>query len=279
MTPTVTQLEYPLNNRDESDTIVGSCQGILCIQRDLNFPVLWNPSIRKFTKLPSFEFPPNKFINPTYAFGYDHSTDTYKVVAVFSTSNIENGVYQLKTLVNVHTMGTNYWKRIQTEFPFKIPFTATGKFVSGCFNCVGFTDSVSPAVIVSLDLEKESYRALLLPDFGGIYVALTLEVLMDGLCMLCHSGTFSDVWVMKEFGNENSWARLFRVPYMGGVDSGPYTKAFYVYEDDQVLLECQSKLVIYNSRDGTFKSLEIQSTDGWMVPQVYQQSLISPCSY
>lgn len=108
MTPTATQLEYPLNNRDESDSIVGSCHGILCIQRDLSPPVLWNPSIRKFTKLPSFEFPWNKSINPTYAFGYDHSTATYKVFAVFSTSNIENGAYQSKTLVNVHTMGTDY---------------------------------------------------------------------------------------------------------------------------------------------------------------------------
>ncbi|RHN72395.1 putative F-box domain-containing protein [Medicago truncatula] len=128
MTPTFTQLEYPLNNRDESDSMVGSCHGILCIQCNLSFPVLWNPSIRKFTKLPSFEFPQNKFINPTYAFGYDHSSDTYKVVAVFCTSNIDNGVYQLKTLVNVHTMGTNCWRRIQTEFPFKIPFTGTGIF-------------------------------------------------------------------------------------------------------------------------------------------------------
>jgi len=175
-------------------------------------------------------------------------------------------------------MGTNYWRRIQTEFPFKIPFSATGKFVSGSFNWIGFTDSVSPPVIVSLDLEKESYRALLLPDFGEMYVALTLNVLMDCLCMLCHSDTFSDVWVMKEYGNENSWTRVFRVPYMGGAGSGPYTKVFHVYEDDQVLLEFQLKLVLCNSRDGTFKSLEIQSTDGWMVPQVYQQSLILPCS-
>lgn len=154
----------------------------------------------------------------------------------------------------------------------------TGKFVSGSFNWIGFTDSVSPAVIVSLDLEKESYRVLLLPDFGEMYMALPLDVLMDCLCVLCHSVTFSDVWVMKEFGNENSWARLFHVPYMGGVGSGLCTTAFYVYEDDQVLLECRSKLVVYNSRDGTFKRLEIQSTDGWMVPQVYQQSFISPCS-
>lgn len=79
------------------------------------------------------------------------------MVAVFCTSNIDNGVYQLKTLVNVHTMGTNCWRRIQTEFPFKIPFTGTGIFVSGSCNWIGFTDSVSPAVIVSLDLENESY--------------------------------------------------------------------------------------------------------------------------
>ncbi|RHN72390.1 putative F-box domain-containing protein [Medicago truncatula] len=99
------------------------------------------------------------------------------------------------------------------------------------------------------------------------------------LCLELHqSNTFSDVWLMKEYGNQDSWTRLFRVPYMGGVGSDPYTKALYVYEDDQVLLEYMMKLVVYNSRDGTFKTLKIQRRRDWMIPEVCQESLISPCA-
>jgi len=42
-----------------------------------------------------------------------------------------------------------------------------------------------------------------------------------------------------------------------------------------VLLEYLHKLVVYNSRDGTFKSLKVQKRHGWMFPDVYQESLIS----
>lgn len=83
---------------------------------------------------------------------------------------------------------------------------------------------------------------------------------------------------MKEYGNKYSWTKLFRVPYMGDVGSCPYTKALYLTEDDQVLLKYQAELVVYNSRDGTFKTPEIQNINRWLVPEVYQESLISPCS-
>jgi hypothetical protein len=49
MSTNITQLEYPLNNRDEDyslDLIVGSCNGIICLARD-SLVLLWNPSIRK----------------------------------------------------------------------------------------------------------------------------------------------------------------------------------------------------------------------------------------
>ena len=82
---------------------------------------------------------------------------------------------------------------------------------------------------------------------------------------------------MKEYGNEDSWTKLFRVPNMGDVSSFPYTRALHVYEDDIVLLQgFQLLLGVYNSRDATFQTLEIQNTDSRMVPQVYQESLISP---
>ncbi|RHN72871.1 putative F-box associated interaction domain-containing protein [Medicago truncatula] len=105
------------------------------------FPVLWNPSIMKFAKFPSLEIQGS---NTIYSgFGYDHHS---KVVAF-------SGVYQVQTYV--HTMGTNFWTRIQ-DFPQH----ESGKFINGTLNWLACNNST----IVSLDLEKGSYRKLLLPD-------------------------------------------------------------------------------------------------------------------
>jgi len=85
--------------------------------------------------------------------------------------------------------------------------------------------------------------------------------------------------ILREYGNRESWTRFFHVPHINGGGCGIYTRALYVYEDHQVLLEYLRKLVVYNSRDGTFKALKVQKRHGWMFPDVYQESLISPCSY
>ncbi|XP_061359681.1 F-box/kelch-repeat protein At3g23880-like [Gastrolobium bilobum] len=278
LTPIATQLQYPLNKRNHFDLIVGSCDGILCLAIDQSCALLWNPSIRKFKKSPSLENQRQLGSYTIYGFGYDHFTDSYKVVAVFCYECDSGGATVYKTLVKVHTLGTNYWRRIQ-EFPSGVPFDESGKFVSGTVNWLASATSSSSWVIVSLDLGKESYQELLQPDYGGVTVlTLTLGVLRDCLCILSHSDTFSDVWLMKDYGNKESWTKLFSVPYMGNPDSYPYTKALHISEDDQVLLEFQSRLVVYNSRDGTFKLPEIQSINSWVVPDVYVESLISPCS-
>lgn len=95
----------------------------------------------KFAKFPSLEIQGS---NTIYSgFGYDHHS---KVVAF-------SGVYQVQTYV--HTMGTNFWTRIQ-DFPQH----ESGKFINGTLNWLACNNST----IVSLDLEKGSYRKLLLPD-------------------------------------------------------------------------------------------------------------------
>jgi len=277
VTATVTHLNYPLNNRNRFGLIVGSCHGILCFALDECFALLWNPSIGKFAQLPSLDNPKREGSYTIYGFGYDHFNDSYKVVAVNCFESDSNGstskVYN--TEVKVYTLGTDYWRRIQ-DFPSGVPFDGLGTFVSGTINWLAAKDSI----IVSLDLEMETYQELMQPDYGAVpvtVVSVTLGVLRDCLCILAHSDTFSDVWLMKEYGNKDSWAKLFCVPYIGHVGSCLYTKALYLTDDDQVLLKYQAELVVYNSRDGTFKTLEIQNINRWMVPEVYQESLISPC--
>ncbi|CAK8531014.1 unnamed protein product [Lathyrus sativus] len=271
VTATATQIEYPLNNRNSFDQIIDSCHGILCFALNQRFVLLWNPSIRKFTKLPSLDNPDRERSYTVYGFGYTHLSDSYKVVAVSRFCESE-------TQVKVLTLGTNAWRRI-LDFPLGVTFYGSGKFVSGTVNWLASINSYSSWVIVSLDLEKESYQELLLPDYGGVtVVTLSLGVLQDCLCILSNSDTFSDVWLMTEYGNNYSWTKLFRIPYMGGVGFCPYNKTLYVSEDDKVLLKYQSSLVVYNARDGTLKTPEIKNINGWVVPEIYQESLISPCS-
>ncbi|CAL0301196.1 unnamed protein product [Lupinus luteus] len=274
-------LNYPLNNRNRFDVIVGSCDGMICFAIDQNWALLWNPSIRKFKKLPSLDNPKQEGSYTIYGFGYDHLSDTYKVVGVFCYECGNGGAIAYKTQVKVHTLGTDYWRRIQ-EFPSGVPFDSSGKFVCGAINWLASGSDAfnSSWVIVSLDLAKESYEELLQPDYGEVdVVTLTLGTLKDCLCVLAHGDTFSDVWLMKDYGNKESWTKLYRVPYMENTDSIPYTKALCISENDEVLLECQSTLVVYNSRNGTFRVPRIQEIGRWAtVTEIYVESLISPCS-
>jgi hypothetical protein len=65
--------------------------------------------------------------------------------------------------------------------------------------------------IVSLGLEKDSYQNLLLPDKVEIDGS-TLGLLRDCLCIFTNSYEFLDVWVLKDYGNQESWTKLYHIP-------------------------------------------------------------------
>jgi F-box interacting protein len=294
MSTNITQLEYPLNNRDEDysrDLIVGSCNGIICLARD-PLVVLWNPSIRKVKELPPFENP-DICQHMTYGFGYDYVTDDYKVVAFLGYCGLRDsstGDLVLKAEVKVNTLGTNFWRNIQ-DFPFdSLPdISSGGKFVSGAINWLASTSwNEGPYFIVSLDLGNESYQKILPPDYGEVHViALSLGVLRDCLCMI--SG--HDIWIMKEYGNQESWTKLFSVSYIRDPSKLYFlTKALYTFENGQVLLESwggwYKKLNVYDPKIGTFRFIKFQNESvydpgGWDFvdgPEICIESLISPCS-
>jgi len=97
-------------------------------------------------------------------------------------------------------MGTNFWTRIQ-DFPHCVPEHESGKFINGTLNWLAYNNST----IVSLDLEKGSYRELLLPDYGTTVNTKSLWILSEFLCTLSsHTGGHFEVWLMKEYGNREN---------------------------------------------------------------------------
>jgi len=259
---------------------VGSCNGILCIA-DTNAKgliILFNPSIRKLKELPLLETPRKT----TVGFGYDSCTDNYKVVALMPYKMRVGGHdYVYQTEVKIHILGTDFWKNSQ-EFPVGIvPIGQSGKFVSGTINWLTSIDleRKSPRFIVSFDLEKESFRKVLPPDNGGVDVCIfiALGVLRDCLCLTSRDDTYSvmDVWVMKEYGNRESWTKLFNVSYWGDPKDSAIGEPLYILEDNQVLLKFHEhlKLKLIDLRNGTITSPEF-----YYSPEICTESLISPCS-
>jgi F-box interacting protein len=278
-----TQFEYSPNNfngvypRACFQQFIGSCNGILCFADDYKgLVILWNPSIRKFKELPLFTKPKNHW-QMAFGFGYDSSKDKYKVVVVldyYMPHTTNEGSWVEKIEVKVHTLGTNIWRNIQ-GYPFGgVPVWGPGKFVSGTIN---WLVSGSPRFIVSFDLVNESYQKIL-PRIGGEDMCdlWSIGVLRDCLCVT----SVNDVWIMEEYGNKESWTKLFTVPYMREPAKYHVTIIpIYIFEDDQVILKFipdhEFNVSLYDSKSGTLKPTNFGD---FYFPEVCVESLISPYS-
>ncbi|XP_045823812.1 F-box/kelch-repeat protein At3g23880-like [Trifolium pratense] len=202
-----------------------------------------------------------------YGFGYDSISDTYKVVVVFSDLThddltIDELMNEVNREVMVHTLGTDSWKNV-SEFPFAfVSYCQYGQHVTGTINWLIFAGI--NRVIASFDLGKECYREVLLPDDSSKVDnnKLLLSVFRDCLCMI--SG--EDVWVMKEYGNKESWTKLFTISSMRDprASSYPFIWPIRVFEDEQVLMIYREDerwgYISYNYKNDTSKFLDFEIT-------------------
>ncbi|GAU38065.1 hypothetical protein TSUD_318590 [Trifolium subterraneum] len=293
---TPTQLNIPISISFSTNILgICSCDGIVCLSFDgRRSAVLCNPSLRKYSTLPPLENHRKREYcyqrevqSSLFSFGYDHVSEFYKVIAISCFKDKHNEV-------DVYTLGTNNWRSIQ-DFPYSSPFWH-GVFVGGTVNWLAdeeVSNSCRCQVIVSLDLEKESYQKISPPDLekDGHWALLMFR---DCLCisassnfvdqnMGCYS-TFLDFWIMNEYGIKESWTKLYHFADLGKVY--PYLKTVYISDDDQVLFNFDDliigewKWVVYNSKNGNVKIPKIKHGSYWTDPEVYVESLISlPCSY
>ncbi|KAI5397219.1 F-box/kelch-repeat protein At3g23880 [Lathyrus oleraceus] len=158
-----------------------NCVGILC-----------NPSIRKLKILP----PLNSSVI-SYTLGYD--CNNYKVIA------LTKGIGRVH--VHVHAFGTDSWRMIE-DFP-------DPNFISYAPGTIlnNYVNWLASGFIVSLDLKSESYQKISLPadiripnsTIGTFSGCLSLVTDRFGL-------GFLTVWIMKEFGNGDSWSIRVDVP-------------------------------------------------------------------
>lgn len=255
-------LDYP-KKPQRCVEIVNSCNGLICIAFDEEFVILWNPSTRKFRELPTYH--PELRCGDAYlvyGFGYDGSSNDFKVVSIFC---LYSGPNTYKTNVKVFSLKSNTWRTVEA-FPFGVvpsipygPLDYPGQFVNGSLHWLTTRVSestTSSSVIVSFDLKSERFGEVSQPIYDVLEdtkFTLMLGTLRNSLCVFCnYKDTRADLWILNEYGVMDSWTKLLTFPTL----SEPPALLF-MSEKSDIVFRLGSNILVYSSKDGKFKVVEI----------------------
>ncbi|XP_060180929.1 F-box/kelch-repeat protein At3g23880-like isoform X1 [Lycium barbarum] len=276
------------NNLPDSEMILGSVHGLICLADKNGDLFLWNPSIRKYKKVP-IPISPLSFSQwQIYGFGYDKFHNDYKVVATFlkygSFSQGELRIYSLKS---------DSWRRVD-DCQIGLRINVSGKFVNGKLHwpssafdgvCFLYTDGnflYEGWNIISFDLANEKWGKVEQPFYGkGEDISVLLGVLGSDLSIFCDcGGTHVDVWVMKEYGVKESWTKMCTIKYPG--DQVGYGNLFslhyFMLSKGEILVAFNSTSMIYNPKDDSSRILEVINFDNNPKAEIYIESLVCPFS-
>ncbi|XP_058741152.1 F-box/kelch-repeat protein At3g23880-like [Vicia villosa] len=282
---------YQLNDKS-CEEIVGSCNGLVCLaghslneitrckERWLRF---WNPATRAISnKLGAYYY---KFKYYKFTFGYDKSTETYKVV-VFG-SNLKE-----KNIVKILSLGDNVWRSIHGIHAIPLQFyfdhEYDGVHLSCTINWMAFQsvfggDDINEYVIISLDLSTDTFTQLMPPEnYDNDGYVPNICVLMDSLCFSYEKESEIFIWQMTKFGDEKSWSHFLKFSYHNvGIDykfGHPFI--LHISEDGDTLLLAnnqQDSAILYNWRNNIAKKTRINNKICWFSIRNYVESLVPTC--
>ncbi|XLR05805.1 hypothetical protein HN51_060691 [Arachis hypogaea] len=274
------------------DWVSGSCNGLVCVARFLCQPNndigdIWFRLLNPLTGFVSENSPCLRVnVHNSFGFGYDESSDSYKVVTVIPDSS---GT----VTAQVYSFGGSSWKTINSfpAFPF-FPEDINGHFIGGTLNWLGLRNphgadydwadvTLDMLMIVSFDLKSDTHKQILLPkgidEIPG--QKPILGVWRNSLYLLHdYKNTHFIAWQMKEFGDENSWTQLLKISFHHlGVE-----RLFpaFIFENGNIFMligRHRFEVVFYDRRDNSVKHINILANNRYVIAFDYVESLVQPC--
>ncbi|GJY32521.1 F-box/kelch-repeat protein-like protein [Tanacetum coccineum] len=186
--------------------IEGSSNGLVCMSSIENQICLTNPSTREFRKLKKPPILPKKW--KRYGFGYDSSTNDYKLVMAIDQGSDDG------TLVQIFSLKSNVWKLFgHVDYRFDdASLLEPGILFNGALHWFMYDINRDKILIVSFDLAKEEFKEISQPDdtrYDGSYDN-ALGIFEDHLCIFDehNDGRPYGIWVMKNYNVKQSWKLL-----------------------------------------------------------------------
>jgi F-box interacting protein len=204
----------PFHNPDRFSKIIDCCNSLVCIRTYDDETVIWNPSIRKYKKLPSLPtvsapgLPLNFEYGFNFAFGYDPINNDYKVLRIVEYFESSHEELAQAFEVKVYSLKAHSWSRVEHEWPYVESRISLGPV---CLDGTLFwlVKTLTPGIhLLSFHLTTEKFQSRRLP-VEPLSVK-TLEVLGGFLCVSAYrvESQAIDFWMMKG----SSWSRLCSVP-------------------------------------------------------------------
>ncbi|XP_062015423.1 F-box protein At4g22390-like [Rosa rugosa] len=218
--------------------------------------MIWSPCTRDSQVLPQPPIIPQhlKF----FGFGYDSTSDDYKVILGGWDSSSKFAV--------VFTLKTGSWRKLQSLTRYRV--SGIGYLVNEALHWVLHEPHerliVYPSRILSLDLADEKFHEIAFPyppnlvDIHNLHAGvgvfnncLTLYIQTK----YSRAGWEFKMWVMKEYGVKESWTEVIYIP--SGILGEHYACRTLISENGEVLmsLDILGPLAIYNPKDKTFRIL------------------------
>ncbi|GMY35324.1 F-box protein CPR1 [Fagus crenata] len=206
-----------------------------------------------------------------YGFGYDETSDDYKVMRLVQFFAGEDDSWRSE--VKVYSLKNDSWKRVP-DCPYYLCYKPSyGMLASGALHWVvnPKAESDTTNLILAFDIGVEEYRLVPQPDFSDKNFHMNVGVLGGCLTILCiHNNFRLDVWVMKEYGVKESWMKLYSVQPLGYIRLVAYSKS-----GEEVLLEKNKCLAWYDIKNSKrVKNVKIQGAPDWFEASICWGSLV-----
>ncbi|KAM7497924.1 hypothetical protein LguiA_022338 [Lonicera macranthoides] len=275
------RLNFPFHSRNSFFDIVGTCNGLVCLSDDArdytDLTILWNPSIRKVLELPSpnVRFWSHGPFHHTLGFGFNPVTNDYNVVRVMYLQKSEPvWGYKFPPVVELYELSTGSWRGVSAgDFSFVINQRARPVVLNGVIHWVGNSGKKDHNLIVSFDLKSETFGVMRVPHRAKKELDVRVTLFEESLALIderlfecCY------VWVMKEYGVENTWTRQFKIHTttlrhltVGFKNNGNVLLAESRYSGD---------LVFYDPKRRKVKKLGIRGCGGSFYISTYMESLV-----
>ena len=202
----ISDIEIPFDFSSDCTQMVASCNGLLCLADSNNVIYLWNPSVRKFKKLPHTCL--ENLNNVTLGFAYCSKNNDYKVVRT------SRSTFLSPSEIEMYTLSSDSWRRIEISVTADVWFNkdllSPIPLVNGALHWITETN------IVAFDDKSQKFRKLALPDvsiYGQQLQRTCIASLRGKLAFIGQSSFQYSIWVMTDYGVVESWNKLFVVPF------------------------------------------------------------------
>ncbi|XP_030471182.2 F-box protein CPR1-like [Syzygium oleosum] len=278
----VEETNYPLMCYSDQIKVLGSCNGLLCISNAADDVVIWNPSTRRHKFLPYSAVEVRRasvFSVCVYGFGYDDRSDDYVLLRL-----VQLVTEPIESEVSIYSLKDNAWRRLR-DMPYSLVYPRKmGVFACGRLHWIMTRELVSDSanLLVAFDFCVEDFKVVDQPEVIDNKLDMDVAVLGGCLCLSINDSHMGvDVWIMKEYGLKESWAKLFSIPQSEVSRSLGFVRPLaFSHNGRQVLVRQDSKnLVWYDLETKCVNKVDISGMPSSFEAEICFTTLVSVDDY